>query len=336
MLNENEEQMLMLNKVVDLPVQLLQSLSLKDSIPSFDSIDEVAVIGMGGSGIVGDFIKTVVKDYRVHVVKSSDLPRLGDRTLTIAVTYSGGTRETLAALNKAREYTNKIVMITSSKEMEQLCNKQGIGCVRVVNNSYSRASLGYMLAPALLVLENSKILSNACKDIREASDLLSTLARDRSRLEMLKRSMLGRSLAVIYSDEFARAAALRWKQMFNENAKIQCYHDVYPELLHNEIEVWHEHNISDDTALILLRDEMYEMEQVHNGYDLYAVINKSKRLLSSKGIKATEVWSIGRSPLARLLSLSYIGDLLSVHLAYARGIDPTKIPNIDYIKKGGM
>ncbi len=329
----SEEQTLMLNKVADLPVQLLQSLSLKDSIPSFDGIDEVAVIGMGGSGIVGDFIKTVVKDHMVHVVKGSDLPRLGDRTLVIAVTYSGGTKETLAALNKAKEYTNKIVMITSSKDMEQLCNKQGIGCVRVVNNSYSRASLGYMLAPALLVLENSRILSSACKDIREASDLLSTIAGDKSRLGMLKRSMLRRSLAVIYGDEFTRAAALRWKQMLNENAKMQCYYDVYPELLHNEIEVWYEHNISDDTALILLRDEMYEMEQADNGYDLYAIINKSKRLISSKGMNVTEVWSVGRSPLARLLSLSYIGDLLSVHLASARGVDPTKIPNIDYIKK---
>ncbi len=329
--------MLMLSKVADLPVQLLQSLSLKDSIPAFDSIDEVVVIGMGGSGIVGDFIKTVVRDHRVHVVKSSDLPRLGDRTLAIAVTYSGGTRETIAAVNKARKYTSKIVMITSSREMEQLCSEQGIMYVRIVNNSYSRASLGYMLAPALLVLENSRILSSACKDIKEASDLLSTLAGDRNRLEMLKRSMLGKPLVVIYGDEFARAAALRWKQMLNENAKVQCYYDVYPELLHNEIEVWHEHNANNnDTALILLRDEMYEREQVHNDYDLYTTINKSKRLLSSKGIKVTELWSVGRSPLARLLSLSYLGDLLSVHLAYARGIDPTKIPNIDYIKKGGV
>ncbi|MEM2923338.1 MAG: SIS domain-containing protein [Candidatus Nitrosocaldus sp.] len=330
----NEESML--SKVTDLPVQLLQSLSLKDSIPAFDSIDEIAVIGMGGSGIVGDFIKTIVREHRVHIVKSSDLPRLSNGTLIIAVTYSGGTKETLAAVNKAKEYTSKIVMITSSKEMEQLCGEQGIGCVRIVNNSYSRASLGYMLTPALLVLERSRILRNACKDIKEASGLLSTLASDRNRLETLKLSMLGKSLVVIYGDEFTRAAALRWKQMLNENAKMHCYYDVYPELLHNEIEVWYEHDNNDDKALIILRDEAYEREQVNNDYDLYTAINKSKRLISSKGIKVTELWSVGKSSLARLLSLSYIGDLLSVYLAYARGIDPTKIPNIDYIKKGGV
>ncbi len=327
---------IMLSKVTDLPIQLLQSLALKDSIPTFDSIDDIAVIGMGGSGIVGDFIKTVVRDHRVHVVKSSDLPRLSERTLVIAVTYSGGTKETIAAVSKAREYTSKIVMITSSKDMERLCNNQGIRCVRVVNNSYSRASLGYMLAPALLVLEKSSIMNSACKDIKEASDLLSTLAGDRNRLERIKMSMLGKTLAVVYCDEFTRVAALRWKHMLNENAKMQCYYDVYPELLHNEIEVWYEHNTNnDDKALIILRDEAYEREQVHNGYDLYTSINKSRRLIRSKGIEVTELWSIGKSPLARLLSLSYIGDLLSVHLAYAKGIDPTKVSNIDYIKKGG-
>lgn len=326
----------MLNKVIDLPSQLLQSLSLKDSIPAFDGVDDIVVVGMGGSGIVGDFISTVVRDRKVHVVKGSDIPKLGNRTLVIAITYSGGTKETLAAVKKAKDYTSKIVMITSSKEMEQLCNRQGIGYVRVVNNSYSRASLGYMLVPALLVLENSRVMSSACKDIKEASALLSPIASDRSRLDTLKRSMLGRSLLVVYGDEFTRAAAVRWKHMLNENAKVQCYYDIYPELLHNEIEVWHEHNTnsSNDTAIIILRDEMYEMEQVYDDDDLYTIINKSKRLLSSKGIDVAELWSVGRSPLARLLSISYIGDLLSVHLAYARGIDPTRIPNIDYIKKG--
>lgn len=326
-----------MSKVADLPSQLLQSLSLKDDIPAFDGVDEIAVIGMGGSGIVGDFIRTVVKDRMVHVVKGSDLPRLRHDTLVIAVTYSGGTRETITAVKKAREHTSKIVLITSSKEMARFCSEQGIVYIRVVNNSYSRASLGYMLAPALLVLENSRMMDSACKDIKEASDLLSSIAGDRSRFEILKRSMIGISSVVVYGDEFTSAAALRWKQMLNENAKMRCYYDTYPELLHNEIEVWHEQNnfMYNDTALIMLRDEMYEREQAYDGGDdLYSIINKSKRLLSLKGVKMTELWSVGRSPLARLLSLSYIGDLMSVHLAYARGIDPTRIPNIEYIKRG--
>ncbi|MCS7140691.1 MAG: SIS domain-containing protein [Candidatus Nitrosocaldus sp.] len=324
----------MLGKVADLPSQLLQSLSLKDSIPAFDGVEDVVVIGMGGSGIVGDFISTVVRDRYVRVVKSSDMPRVDASTMVIAITYSGSTRETLAAVRKAREYTEKVVMITSSREIEGLCSELGIGYVRVVNNTYSRASLGYMLAPALLALENARILSSACKDIKEASDLLSTIAGDGMRLDMLKVRLLGRSLVVVYGDEFTRAAAIRWKQMLNENAKLQCYYDIYPELLHNEIEVWHGQGSHEDAALVMLRDDAYEREQGENGYDLYAAINKSKRLLSSKGMNIIELWSVGRSPLTRLLSLSYIGDLLSVHLAYARGVDPTRIPNIDYIKKG--
>jgi glucose/mannose-6-phosphate isomerase len=329
----------MLDKVMDLPYQMLESLTLYSEIRGYDGIDEVVVIGMGGSGIVGDFVKGIIGDeFRVSVVKSSNIPRMDNNTLAIAVTYSGKTRETLIAVKKAASYCAKTVLVTSNsnnnsnKDVVSNENEQGIQYIRINGNGFSRTSLGYMLLPVLLVLEHSNVISNIRKDVKEAVNILCNIAKDKSRFEELKYRLNNKMLA-IYSNEFTQATALRWKQMLNENAKMHCYYDVFPELLHNEIETWYKD--ASNHALVMLRDIEYEKSKEH-GYDLYATINKAKELIRSKGADVIELFSIGNSRLARLLSLSYVGDIMSVHLAYANNIDPSKIPNIEYIKSKSM
>ena len=46
-----------------------------------------------------------------------------------------------------------------------------------------------------------------------------------------------------------------------------------------------------------------------------------------------EIWSQGKSSLARIFSLIYFGDILSVYLAVMRGIDPTPIEIITRLKR---
>ncbi len=321
----------MIDKVMNLHYQMLESLTLYNEIKGYDGVDDVVIIGMGGSGIVGDFVKGIVGDStRVRVVKSSNPPRMSSSTLAIGVTYSGNTRETLIAMHKAASYNAKTVLVTSKKDLylNNDHNLKDTQYITINGNGYSRASLGYMLAPVLLVLEKSNIVSNIRKDIKEAVDILCNIARDRSKIEHLKYQMMDKML-VVYAEEFTQVAALRWKQMMNENAKLHCYYDTFPELLHNEIETWYGN--TDNYTLVLLRDEMYEKSKEY-GYNLYDLINTTKELLRSKGVNVVELFSIGDSALTRLLSLSYLGDILSVHLAYASNIDPTKIPNIDYVK----
>ncbi|MGH9922908.1 MAG: SIS domain-containing protein, partial [Nitrososphaerales archaeon] len=133
---------------------------------------------------------------------------------------------------------------------------------------------------------------------------------------------------IIYGEyNFTDAVALRWKQMLNENAKTHCYCDIFPELLHNEIEAWDESENNDQKyALILLRDSLYERET-----GLQERIAATKYIVEQKS-SISEIWSRGRSELARLLSLTYMGDLVSVYLAKAKGVDASKVRNIDLIK----
>ena len=49
-------------------------------------------------------------------------------------------------------------------------------------------------------------------------------------------------------------------------------------------------------------------------------------------MKTFDVWSRGKSTLARMSSLISIGDFMSVYLAVLRGIDPTPVKTIDLLK----
>jgi len=46
-----------------------------------------------------------------------------------------------------------------------------------------------------------------------------------------------------------------------------------------------------------------------------------------------EVWSEGRSTLARVFSLVQLGDWVSFYLAILHGEDPTPVAVIDYLKQ---
>src|SRR5438093_6231351 len=92
----------MMEKVLDFPSQLLSATefinrqkSRLDLIGAENNISRVILLGMGGSGIVGDFVRVLLRKspVSVHVFKSSIPPRfaLEEKSLIIAVTYSGKT-----------------------------------------------------------------------------------------------------------------------------------------------------------------------------------------------------------------------------------------------------
>jgi glucose/mannose-6-phosphate isomerase len=150
---------------------------------------------------------------------------------------------------------------------------------------------------------------------------------------LLAHALLGRFPIVYGESEFTEVAAIRWKQQMSENAKTHCYYDVFPELLHNQVESWH---LSDNAqvkeyALLLLRDLMWEQQ---TGLD--RKIDAVKQLAESKGAKVFDLWTRGKSDLARLLSLCYLGDFVSVYVALSRGINPGPVHNIEQLKSVGV
>ncbi len=76
-------------------------------LPAADGVDSVVVLGMGGSGLSGDIVQALVEPrlpLPLRTIKSyGPLPEwVGRNTIALAVSYSGNTEETLAALELLR------------------------------------------------------------------------------------------------------------------------------------------------------------------------------------------------------------------------------------------
>jgi glucose/mannose-6-phosphate isomerase len=300
----------------------------------------IIILGMGASGVVGDFVNVLLRNSSipVYVQKSSRLPNFaGSDSLVVTISYSGKTRETLDALNTAISLGAKNLVMTSSYDLGAVCAGKGIPWIPVPENGFPRASLGYMLVSILGVLNKIGIAPSFESDVSEAIEVLNDI-RHRCGPEVSDKSNPARLLAlsmietfpIIYGEaDFTEVAALRWKQQINENAKTHCYYDVFPELLHNEIEAWHlESGREMNYTLLLLRDSIHEKEA-----GLEEKITAAKRLAETKGAKVHEVWTRGKSEFARLMSLCYLGDYVSLYLALSRGVDPGPVHNIEHLKK---
>jgi glucose/mannose-6-phosphate isomerase len=333
-----------LQKVTDFPSQVAKAYELTKSIsfslPLGSEISSIVIVGMGGSGIAGDFARVLLRNSKVpvHVCKSSVPPQfITNRTLVVAITYSGKTNETLEALDSSITLGAKVIVITSSFKLESICNERQIPCILVPQNNYPRASLGYLLLPLLVLLQKCHLMHSIDLDISETKSVLEGIksqcgpdavyATNPARLMAIA---LIEKIPVVYGESnFTDIVALRWKQLFNENSKAHSYIDSFPELLHNEIEAWQQNtHISRQHVLIVLRDAIHEHDT-----DMKEKIETAKDLIQSTGVKVFEVWSKGKSELARLLSLSYLADFVSVYLALSTGINPSRIPNIEQLKK---
>jgi glucose/mannose-6-phosphate isomerase len=273
-----EDNIVMLQKVIDFPSQLRMALELvranKSQLNGFSGkISNVVVVGMGASGVVGDFVKVLLRrlPIPIHVHKNSSLPSfVNSESLVISITYSGKTRETLDALNRAIEVGAKNIVVTSSFELESVCMNKGIPCYQIPENGFPRATLGLLLVSVLDALHRIGIVDSFESDVFEAISVLNELriqcapdVPERSNpARLLAHSLSGRFPVIYGESDFTDVVAVRWKQQMSENAKAHCYHDVFPELLHNEIESWH---LSDngqvkEYALLLMRDSQWEQE----------------------------------------------------------------------------
>jgi glucose/mannose-6-phosphate isomerase len=308
-----------------------------EGLPDHEYVEQVVVLGMGGSGIAGDLMVAVAGPFLpvpVIVVKSYDLPDfVGPGSLVFALSFSGDTEETVEAAGEAADSGANLVVVTSGGELARLAGEWGAPVVPVPPGiPQPRAALGAMAVPPLIVLEEIGLFPGATRWVELAVDQLSRrrdlLVVPGNQAEKLARS-IGRTIPVIHGAQaLGGAAALRWKTQVNENAKAPAFLAVSPELCHNEIAGWGQNGdvTRQIMTLVNLRHDA-EHPQVVRRFELVAEI------LREVVADIVEVRAEGEGDLAQLLDLILVGDFLSLHLATREGIDPGPVPVLDEIKQ---
>jgi glucose/mannose-6-phosphate isomerase len=296
----------------------------------------VVMVGMGGSAAGADLLATCAAetlDVPVLVHRGYELPAAAGRgALVVASSYSGETAEVLSAVEVALARRVSVVTITSGGALAKLAADHGLPRVALPSGLMPRMALGYLVFPALGALAACEVPVASEEDVDEAlqvvtdqaADLGPEVGSDRNEAKRLALAV-GDRLPAVYGGPLTASAAYRWKTDLEENAKLLAVAGAVPEMNHNEIEIWHGPGARELYALLLREDG--EPPEIARRFTLM------RDLLGPAAGGVSEAWARGRSRLARLLSLVYLGQWVSYYAAMLRETDPWPVPMLTEVKR---
>jgi glucose/mannose-6-phosphate isomerase len=289
------------------------------------------VCGMGGSAIGGDLAAAALGDRCTRpllTVRGYQLPAWATPEWTVLCSsYSGGTEETIACFAAAEALGANRVVASTGGELTEMAREAGVPVVGLPGILQPRAAVAYMFTVAAEVAALAAVAPRVHTEIDATAEYL-----ERSREELQQQAAevaerLAGTVPVVYGADATAAVARRWKTQLNENSKLMSFFGELPEADHNEIVGWSgEGSGTRFSAVFLLDVDQHPRERRR--------IELTAGLVEATGSTALQVESRGETRTARLLWAVMLGDLVSVELAGARGVDPVPIDAIDRLKSG--
>jgi len=297
---------------------------------NFDGIDHIVFSGMGGSGAIGDLISAILSktDIHVSVVKGYLLPKTVDsNTLVVATSISGNTVETITILESAQKLNCKKIAFSGGGKIESFCSENGIEFRNIPMIHSPRASFCIYVYSILKVLNS--IIPIQKQDIVESLEKLEETSKKISSTNLtesnpsLNLAAWITGIPLIYYPAGLQAAAIRFKNSLQENAKSHAMIEDVIEACHNGIVSWEKPS---NVQPILLQ-----------GADDYIKTKERwtilKEYFKQNNIDFREVFTEKGNILTKLINLIYFLDYASIYNSTLKELDPSPIESIDFVKK---
>lgn len=305
---------------------------------------EIIVLGMGGSAIAGDTVRTITSaiegfPYVIKVVRSYSFPKNVDpNALVVVSSYSGNTEETISAMYEAEQHCTNFLCLTTGGIIGAHAKEKGYPVIELPKGFQPRAAFAYSFFPLLLLLtektQNEQLQQSISTSLEEIVRVMPSLTERYSSVNALTSEaysiakMIYNKLPFFYvNSDLFDTIQLRWRGQLQENAKMFAFGNVLPEMNHNEIcSLVAENDFTQQMVIVLLRDA-FDHDRVKLRFDAFSsILNES---LQSKMIT---VYGEGEHLLTRMITLVHLGDWISYHCAMLRNEDPSPIPLINSLK----
>ena len=303
------------------------------------SFDSVVVSGMGGSAMGGVLLRDWLKEtlpVPMVVARGYRLPGfVGGRTLLFAVSYSGGTREAISALEDGLGRGVQAVVFASGGEMVEVAEERGLPLVRFPAGFQPRAAISHQFFGLAVTARRLGLAGDAWGEVDEALGLLRGMRAElapESPLESNPSKRLADAvkgyIPLVYGSNIHEGVAYRYSTQFNENGKSPAWAGFFPEAFHNSVMASEaEPGLLDRLCAVIIHDPAESPEMA-------AKIGRFREIMARRFGRVVDVHARGRGRLARILSALYIGDFASAYLGILYGKDPSTTDSIDMLKKG--
>lgn len=314
--------------IYSLPEQILEAIDLlPDSYRRKEKFEKILICGMGGSGISGEILKALYPNVQVISNKDYSVPEyIGRDTLSILISYSGNTEETLFNYRLLKKRKTGIVIITSNgKLLRKSCQLR----VKVPGGLPPRGAIGYLFTPLPIILHKFLIIrKNPRKELTALATFLQKTREDtEQKAKDLSKRMFKR-LSIIYANSrLFVPVAHRWQCQLNENAKMLAHINVIPGMNHNEIVgLGRPEALNKEIVLIFLNDpDAHPRNKTR--------VKIIKEIVKSIFSGIIDINAEGTNNMQRLFWTIMLGDFVSYYCALRANIDPMPVTRIDYLKK---
>jgi glucose/mannose-6-phosphate isomerase len=310
--------------------QLKQAKQISDNavVSETRNIQNIVITGLGGSGIGGSIVSELISDQcRVPLIINKDyfLPDfVNENTLVIVSSYSGNTEETVHAMQEAVARKAQIACVTSGGKVLEMSRQHQLDCIEIPGGKPPRSCIGYSLVQLIKILVSKGFAPNSLfTDFEKAIELLETQNQNiKNQAEEIASKLLDK-ITVIYSLGTCEGVTIRFRQQINENSKMLCWHNVFPEMNHNELVGWTSRN--DDLAVVTFHTS-FDYGRTKKRYEV------CKPIFEKYSSAVIDIVAKGDSKLEQFLYLINLGDWISCYLADLKGIDPVEVKVIDLLK----
>lgn len=302
------------------------------------AITSIVIVGMGGSALAADVIRSLLADsltVPLEVVKGYELPRFaGKNTLVIASSHSGNTEETVACLQQALERDCQVAVTATGGKLKTIATAHKTMFAEFPHDTQPRMGMLYNLRAMLKILLEFKLITNDIyREVAECEAWLKSESDawtketpiERNYAKQLALVAVGKT-PVFYAGTLMAPVAYKWKISWNENAKNVAFWNYYPEFNHNEFLGWTSHPIEKPFVIFDLVSDK-EHERIQKRMEL------SDRMLSGRRPKANEVHLQGSTALQQMLWGCVLADFVSIYVAILNNVDPTPVELIEKFKK---
>ncbi len=294
------------------------------SAETWRDVRGLAVVGMGGSGIVGDVVRNLAIHYAgfkapVEVVKDLDLPPwVGEGWVVLAVSYSGNTAETLATVREALKRGAFVAGVSSGGALKELLNSRKLPWAEAEPGHAPRSALPSLLITSLKLLQAIGI------DIGGELDKVPDLLRPRDDVDGIADKVVeavAKGVPAFIATSKWSGLAVRAKNEFNENGKTLAVAMIAPEWGHNDIVGFE----GSEFPAIFFKDPVTPMSEA-----VEAVLKEFSRkhlIIELKDAKTQEEY------VAEFISISQAVGIASVRYGLGKRVDPKATASINLYKK---
>jgi glucose/mannose-6-phosphate isomerase len=316
------------NDIQSFHEQFTVGFGLAEGINPGSGFDKVIVCGMGGSSLMVELVNNFLADRGekmrpVAAARGYRLPGYADKKcLIVLISHSGNTEETLSCLDEALQKGLRCVVFASGGKLAEAAKAKSLPMFVVPGGLQPRLSTGFMIAGFLKILFKAGMIKDYQNEFLTAASALVQLVDEDSAKALAGR--LAELVPIIYSTDNASGIARISKIKFNENSKIQCFHNEFPELNHNEMVGWTK--VLMKPYFLVLKSKFADARNLKR-IMVFSELMKEKNL-------PVEVYEMkGENLLEEMLSTYMFIDFATYYLAEAYGIDPEPVKMVEDFKK---